>query len=203
MIGWRLPLLRILATRIVTDDRRMPSPLPTIQCRELRLWLRECFGGVTWGSVQGYAPLYRLESPGEALAPGRPHYPQMLDSLLSHQRNSLETIFPPLRDSSVVSWTQGVPCYTPDHNFIVGALPGHPSILVAGGDNESGVTHGPGLGRLLSDLVLERTPFVDPRRWQPARFGPNRYPTEESIELAMSKSFVVSSVHLREADSSL
>lgn len=203
MIGWRSPLLRIVATRIVTDNRALPSPLPTIQCRELRLWLRECFGGITWGSVQGYAPLHRLETPGETSPPGRPHFPRMLESLLDHQRNALERVFPPLRGSSIVSWSQGVPCYTPDHNFIVGSVPGHPSILMAGGDNESGVTHGPGLGRLVADLALGRKPFVDPRRWHPARFNSDSYPSEVSIESAMSKSFVVSSVHLRETNSSL
>jgi sarcosine oxidase, subunit beta len=202
MVDWRLPLLRILATRVVTDNRALPSPLPTVQCREFRLWLRECFGAITWGSAQGYAPLHRLEAHGEALPPGQPYYPQMLDSLLDQQRNSLERVFPPLRGSSVASWSQGVPCYTPDHNLIVGRVPQHPSILVAGGDNESGVTHGPGLGRLIADLALERPPFVDPRRWQPARFDSRSYPTEEAVESALAKSFVVSSVHLRDANSS-
>ncbi|MBL8584392.1 MAG: FAD-binding oxidoreductase, partial [Rhizobiaceae bacterium] len=39
-LGWRLPMLRVIATRVVTDDRGLPQTLPTIQCRELRLWLR-------------------------------------------------------------------------------------------------------------------------------------------------------------------
>jgi sarcosine oxidase subunit beta len=194
MVGSRVPLLRMLATRIVTDARGLSQPLPTIQCREFRLWLRESFGAITWGSVHGYTPLHRLESFGEALALGQPRYPQMLERLLEQQHDSLERVFPPLRGSRVASWSQGVPCYTPDHNLIAGRLPGHPSILLAGGDNESGVTHGPGLGRLIADLAAERAPFVDPTQWRCERFEPGSYPTEEAIEAAMSKSFVVGSV---------
>src|SRR5262249_31998237 len=153
MLGWRLPLLRMVATRIVTDNRGLPSTLPTVQCRELRLWLRESRGAITWGTVKGYAPLHRLEEGGKPpQAPGQPSYPELLERLLEHQRESLERVFPPLHGSKVASWAQGVPCYTPDNCLLIGAVPGHPRIVAAGGDNETGVTHGPGVGRVLAEL---------------------------------------------------
>ena len=193
MIGGRMPLYRMLATRIVTDDRGLPSHFPTIQCRELRLWLRESFGAVTWGTVAGYGPLHRWLAPGASLEPGQPRHPELLDALLTQQKSSLERIFPPLRGASIATWTQGVPCYTPDQNLICGRVPDHPSVLVMGGDNETGVTHGPGLGRFVAELALERTPFVNPERLRPERFNPSDYPTEASVESALAASFVVSS----------
>jgi sarcosine oxidase, subunit beta len=193
LIGGRMPLFRMLATRIVTDDRGLPSHFPTIQCRELRLWLRESFGAVTWGTVAGYGPLHRWLAPGTSLEPGQPHHPELLDALLAQQKNSLERIFPPLRGASVATWTQGVPCYTPDQNLICGRVPDHPSVFVMGGDNETGVTHGPGLGRFVTELALERTPFVNPGRLRPERFNPEDYPTEASVETALAASFLVSS----------
>jgi glycine/D-amino acid oxidase-like deaminating enzyme len=193
MIGWRMPLYRMLATRIVTDDRGLPSHFPTIQCRELRLWLRESFGAVTWGTVAGYGPLHQWLAPGASLEPGQPHHRELLEALLTQQKNSLERIFPPLRGASIATWTQGVPCYTPDQNLICGRVPDHPSVFVMGGDNETGVTHGPGLGRLVTELVLERTPFVSPGRLRPERFNPDDYPTEASVESALAASFLVSS----------
>jgi sarcosine oxidase, subunit beta len=193
MIGWRLPLFRMLATRIVTDDRGLASRYPTIQCRELRLWLRESLGAVTWGTVAGYAPLDRWLMPDASLELGQPHHPELLEALLIQQRESLERIFPALRGASVAAWTQGVPCYTPDQHLICGRLPDHPAIFVMGGDNETGVTHGPGLGRLLAELALERPPFINPERLRPGRFKPEDYPTDASVEAALAASFVVSS----------
>ena len=64
-LGWNMPLLRVVATRIVTNDRGLPSTIPTVQCRELRLWLRETFGAVMWGTGRHYKPLHRT---GEELA---------------------------------------------------------------------------------------------------------------------------------------
>jgi glycine/D-amino acid oxidase-like deaminating enzyme len=193
MIGGRVPLFRMLATRIVTDDRGLPSHLPTIQCRELRLWLRESFGAVTWGTVAGYGPLHRWLAPGASLEPGQPHHPELLEALRTQQKSSLERIFPALRGASIATWTQGVPCYTPDQNLICGRIPDHPSVFVMGGDNETGVTHGPGLGRFVTELALERTPFVNPGRLRPERFNPADYPTEAAVESALAASFVVSS----------
>jgi glycine/D-amino acid oxidase-like deaminating enzyme len=193
MIGWRMPLFRMLATRIVTDDRGLPSHFPTIQCRELRLWLRESFGAVTWGTVAGYSPLHQWLAPGADLEPGQPHHPKLLEALLTQQKNSLERIFPALRGASVATWTQGVPCYTPDQHLICGRVPDHSSIFVMGGDNETGVTHGPGLGRFVAELALERTPFINPERLRPGRFKPDDYPTEASVESALAASFLLSS----------
>ncbi|HEX4151796.1 MAG TPA: FAD-binding oxidoreductase [Steroidobacteraceae bacterium] len=191
-IGWQMPLYRMLATRIVTDDRGLASHFPTVQCRELRLWLRESFGAVTYGTVAGYAPLHRWLAPGESLEPGQLHRPELFEALVQ-QQSALERIFPPLRGASIATWTQGVPCYTPDQQLICGRIPDHPLLFVMGADNETGVTHGPGLGRLVAELALERTPFVDPGRMHPGRFAPDAYPTETSVETALAASLVVSS----------
>jgi sarcosine oxidase, subunit beta len=184
-LGWRLPLMRMAATRIVTDTRDLPSNLPTVQCREFRLWLRESFGAITWGTVEGYVPLHGLESASQALEPGRPNLPLLLERLKAHQKNALERVFPPLRGSTIVSWSQGIPCYTPDHNLIVGRVPRHPSVIAVGGDNESGVTHAPGLGRLIAEMALGRATFVDPHRFRLDRFAPEDYPTEAAVEKAL------------------
>jgi len=98
---------------------------------------------------------------------------------------TLGSIFPPLREAEIAAWAQGVPCYTPDSNPIVGRLPGHPAIVVCGGDNESGVTHGPGLGRLCSELLLGDDTFVDTTRFRPDRFDPDAFPDERDIEAAI------------------
>ncbi|ODT18843.1 MAG: FAD-dependent oxidoreductase [Mesorhizobium sp. SCN 65-12] len=182
-LGWNMPLLRVVATRIVTNDRGLPSTIPTVQCRELRLWLRETFGAVMWGTGRHYKPLHRT---GEELAdPGQPRNTQLMRETFEQESAELETVFPPLRGAELASWAQGVPCYTPDNALMVGKVPGHDNIVVVGGDNESGVTHGPGLGRLASELALGQTPFVSLDRFRVDRFDPAAFKSEADVEAAM------------------
>ncbi|WP_054310652.1 FAD-binding oxidoreductase [Mesorhizobium sp. 1M-11] len=182
-LDWRLPLLRVLATRVVTDNRGLPSTLPTVQCRELRLWLRETFGAIMWGTGSHYIPLHRLEE--TELEPGQPHNGELMQSMVDHQMARLQEVFPPLRDSKIASWSQGVPCYTPDLGLMVGHVPGHANIVVVGGDNETGVSHGPGLGRLATEILLDAPRFVDPRRFRIERYAREVFPTEQDVEAAM------------------
>lgn len=182
-LDWHLPLLRVLATRVVTDDRGLPSTLPTIQCRELRLWLRETFGAIMWGTGSHYTPMHRLEE--SDLEPGQPHNRELMQSMVDQQMEKLQDVFPPLRGSKVANWSQGVPCYTPDVGLMVGHVPGHANIVVAGGDNETGVSHGPGLGRLATEILLDAPRLVDPARFRIDRYARDAFPSEEDVEASM------------------
>jgi glycine/D-amino acid oxidase-like deaminating enzyme len=189
-VGCRLPLLRLLATRIVTGDLGLPPTIPTIQCREIPIWIREKAGGLTWGTTDGYRPMHALEAEGYSAPVGQPRRSDMVEALLARQHGDLEQIFPPLRGAGVESWSQGCPCYTPDNNLIVGPIAGHPRIIVAAGDNESGVTHGPGIGRLVSELALDAPAFVDPSPFRPDRFPAGKYPGEAAVEAALQQARV-------------
>lgn len=182
-LDWHLPLLRVLATRVVTDDRGLPSTLPTVQCRELRLWLRETFGAIMWGTGSHYTPLHRLEQ--TEFEPGQPHNGELMQSMVDHQMARLQEVFPPLRGSKVASWAQGIPCFTPDLGLTVGHVPGHANVVVVGGDNETGVSHGPGLGRLAAEILLDTPRFVDPVRFRVERYAKEAFPTEEDVEAAL------------------
>lgn len=182
-LGWQLPLLRVVATRIVTDNRGLPSTIPTVQCRELRLWLREAFGAVMWGTGRHYQPLYKTAD--SDIEPGQPHNLELMQATSEQELAELQTIFPPLRGSKIASWAQGVPCYTPDNSLVVGKVPGSDNVVIAGGDNESGVTHGPGLGRLACELALGQTPFVSPGRFRVDRYASDAFKSEAEVEAAM------------------
>ncbi|WP_273691983.1 NAD(P)/FAD-dependent oxidoreductase [Ketogulonicigenium vulgare] len=179
--GYAMPLLRVVATRIRTEGRGLPAVSPTIQCRELRLWLRECFGAVLWGTGVGYRPWYQLQGEGTAAPQGRQSFPELLEILKENQRDVLEGYFPPLRGAGVEQWVQGIACYTPDNNLIVGRVPGTSRVTVAGGDNESGVSHGPGMGRLAAEIATARATITNPHRFRPERFDKGQFPTEAAV----------------------
>ncbi len=60
---------------------------------------------------------------------------------------------------------------TPDHNPILGAVPGVPGLYVAAGFSGHGFMHGPIAGRLVAELILGRTPSIDISPFAPDRFA--------------------------------
>jgi D-amino-acid dehydrogenase len=57
-----------------------------------------------------------------------------------------------------------------DDSPLLGPLPGVPNVFVATGHGADGLLLGPISGRLVADLILGRTPEVDPTPFSPARF---------------------------------
>jgi D-amino-acid dehydrogenase len=58
----------------------------------------------------------------------------------------------------------------PDTLPVIGALPEHPSILLGFGNGHLGLTQSAAMGRLIADLVDDRTPSIDIAACRPDRF---------------------------------
>ncbi len=190
-LGERLPLVPVVATRMVTDDVGVPSDLPTIQCRELELWIRELHGAWSWGVGSAYRRLSRIDGIDAGI--GRPVSQELIDAQLASQPQVAE-VFPSLRGEPPVATIQGIPTYSADGNLYAGAIPAVPGLYVLAGDNESGVTHGPGMGRLVAELALGGEPFVDPRSFRPDRTRPQDFPDEDAAAAAMAGDRVADAV---------
>ncbi|MDO1529359.1 FAD-dependent oxidoreductase [Fulvimonas sp. R45] len=79
---------------------------------------------------------------------------------------------PALRELQAIrAWTGFRPA-TPDGRPYLGAVPGHADLWVAAGHEGLGVTTAPGSARLLLDLILGRTPAIDPAPYAPSRVLP-------------------------------
>jgi len=187
----RLPLLPVLATRIVTDDRDVPETMPTIQCPELRLWIRGADGAFTWGTLAGYEPLYEFGLEDGSVPPELPRREDVLERLLDAQPAVAE-VFPTLAGARVERWLQGIINYTPDGNLIIGHVPGFANAVVLAGDNESGVSHGPAMGRVGAELLCDAEPLVDLEPMRPDRFAPSDFPDARSVleQIRASGSFL-------------
>lgn len=183
-VGHRLPLLRVVATRVVSPPSGVPRSLPTVMVPDLYgLWLRSHRGGLTWGNGHGYSFSYELAGPiGDG---ARPHRPELVDRLSEILVPRLRDLVP-AHDLSIAHWLQGIPCMTPDRRFLAGPVPEVAGLFVLGGDNEAGVTHGPGLGRLVAELVdTGGSDWVDPAPYRLDRFEPGRFATERDVAEAM------------------
>jgi sarcosine oxidase subunit beta len=92
---------------------------------------------------------------------------------------------PRLSTARIRQATHGAPCYTADLKPLIGELPSTPGLYVLAGDNYAGVTHAPGAGRLLAELVMgARELSVDPYPYRPERFD-NDYRNEAEVVAGM------------------
>ena len=96
--------------------------------------------------------------------------PRDRDVLTAHAGALLDVI-PRLGEAQVVGGTAGVPTYTPDGHFVVGALPGLAGAFVATGCCAHGIAGSGGVGRALAEAVTGDTPTLDPQPMAPGRFG--------------------------------
>ncbi|QHC57731.1 FAD-binding oxidoreductase [Rathayibacter sp. VKM Ac-2760] len=180
-LGRRLPFARVVASRLTTAPFGLPH-LPTLMLPELGgLWVREHLGGLTYGNGVGYEPL------GESAADRRPQRTDLVEAMDAHLTPLLSRLIPAAADAlRQAEWTQGVVSYTADRRFLAGQIPELPGLFVAAGDNESGVTHGPGLGRLVAELVLTgRSTLGDAARYAPSRFAAREFADEAAVRAAM------------------
>ena len=180
-VGWKLPLLPFVATRFVTEDVGLSPTMPTLQGKDFPLWIRESDGGFTWGTTPGTAPAHRLGTGWTShVAPERT-YSHLVEAMAA-DTGRVAKVFPALEGARVVHTIQGMPVYTVDRQFFVGDVPSCAGLWAVGGDNESGVSHAPGLGRLIADLVTDsHTPICDAALYRLDRFAPTDYPDAEAV----------------------
>lgn len=182
----RLPLIPMVATRFVSEFAGLSPDMPTTQCPELHLWLRALDGAFSWGGGFAYRLLSALRDEGLEFGYGRPIAPSLLEAQHAEQETIAE-VFPALSGLSTVETIQGVPVYTVDGGLYIGAVPGIEGLWALAGDSESGITHGPGMGKLLAQLIVGETPFADPGPFRLDRVDPAAYPDETSMVAAMAE----------------
>ncbi len=185
-VGHRLPLIPMVATRCVSEPAGLPPQMPTVQCMELGLWLRELHGAFSWGGGFAYRLLSALEDEGLDFGYGRPVAPSLIEAQHAHQPNVAE-VFPALADLSTVESIHGVPVYTVDGGLYIGSVPGLDGLWALAGDSESGITHAPGMGRLIAEMITSEAPFVDPTPFRLDRVDPAAYPDEASLVASMAE----------------
>jgi sarcosine oxidase subunit beta len=78
---------------------------------------------------------------------------------------------PALLDMGIAGGLKGYYEVTPDHNALVGESPDVARFLYATGFSGHGFLQGPAIGEIVRDLVLGRTPFVDPTALAVERFA--------------------------------
>ena len=83
----------------------------------------------------------------------------------------LVEVVPGLDDAPIVGGTAGLPTFTPDGQFVVGALDGAAGLLVASGCCAHGIAGAGGVGRAVAEAVVDDTPTIERAPLSASRFG--------------------------------
>lgn len=185
LVDRRLPLVPMVAGRFVSEVAGLPPDMPTVQCPELHLWLRELHGAFSWGGGFAYRLVSALRAEGLEFGYERPVSPSLLRAQDAAQE-TVADVFPALSGLSTRETIQGIPVYTADGGLYIGPVPGVDGLWALAGDSESGITHGPGMGRLIAELIVGADPFTDPEPFRLDRVDPAAYPDEASMVAAMA-----------------
>jgi glycine/D-amino acid oxidase-like deaminating enzyme len=67
----------------------------------------------------------------------------------------LEPVMPVLKKAEVDEIRSGTVSVTPDSHFILDEVPGRKGLYVMTGCQEAGITHGPALGKMMAELLVD------------------------------------------------
>jgi glycine/D-amino acid oxidase-like deaminating enzyme len=136
------------------------------------IYLREERGGllIGGGTAGQTFPSYRAINPSDP--PPAEDVP--VDRAYSARQALplLERAMPILHDADVDQTRGCLPGYTDDRKFILGLVPGQPGLSVFCACHEGGVTHGPGIGRSLAELIVDGQTTWDITPYRLERFAP-------------------------------
>lgn len=191
MAGARLPLFPTHVCRFVTEPLGIAGDLPLILLTDYHgLYLREDAGGLLIGSDQTLMHGPALEhhaatahglGEGDALPEDVRDLPGDLARYNEWAARDLQGVIPALRNFKVKEVRHGLPARTPDMRPVLGELPEAGGCYIIGGDNECGVTRGPGLGRLLAEQIMQGHATQEASALRPGRWHSPRVPGRHLI----------------------
>jgi 4-methylaminobutanoate oxidase (formaldehyde-forming) len=166
--GARVPAFAVRHQAWVTAPMAWLTPaFPVVRVPDRLAYLRPEVGGLMLGFFET-TPLGVDVGAGSEFSVAAT--PRDGDVLTAHAPGLMEVV-PGLADAPVVGGTAGVPTYTPDGHFVVGALPGVAGLFVATGCCAHGVAGSGGVGRALAEAVTGEAATLDPAPMAPGRFG--------------------------------
>jgi 4-methylaminobutanoate oxidase (formaldehyde-forming) len=153
---------------------------PIVRFTEPQVYCRPEAGGLLVGGY-GYRPLsFEMDRfpPGfeiPALEADQVYYRQLTDAA--------SRVLPCLRNAVVAQERRGLPTMSPDGRILVGEPNGVKGLIVASACLVGGIERSPGMGRLVSEIVTGRPPFVPLEALHLDRFG-DEYANDATLRAA-------------------
>lgn len=164
--AWSRPLLHrlnvvcpghpIVETRFVTQSLPgVDSTMPLLLFTDGHgFYIREEHGGLLIGGHDPEPlPADRFVDPDNP-PPAKQLVPDQAYRVRQYLRD-IEPVMPIVKRAEISQITSGLPTFTQDRRFVADRVPGYQGLYIITACQEAGITHGPGLGRLMSELIVD------------------------------------------------
>lgn len=171
-VGFPLPMAPVRSHYWMTEpDELYGGEHPVTILPDAAAYTRPEVGGLLLGVQEPNSATFNArELPDDpaAFSPtkGEEHWNVLTDSY-----DAVARFFPGIQDAKFSNYVCGLSSYTPDGEIILGPVPGVNGFYAAAGACGSGIALSAGIGDVISDLALGRTPAFDISSFRPDRFG--------------------------------
>ncbi|NXI07834.1 M2GD protein, partial [Irena cyanogastra] len=176
MIGLQHPLIPVhhqyVVTSTIPEVKALKTELPVIRDLEGSYYLRQERDGLLFGPYESEEKMKLQESwvtNGVPPGFGKELFESDLDRIMEHIEAAMEMV-PVLRKADIINTIAGPITYSPDILPMVGPHQGVRNYWVAIGFGY-GIIHAGGMGKYLSDWILEGEPPFDLIEVDPNRYG--------------------------------
>lgn len=169
--GKRCPANPVAEIRYTTKPLAAITPdMPLLIFSDYGFYIREERGGLLIGGGDPEPAL-----PDRRIDPSHPPWAAALNLTEAHRVRrhitEIEDIMPALKEAEIDVVAGGIPTFTSDLHFIADAVPGSKGLFVIAGCQEAGITHGPALGLMMSELVSTGKTSIDRQAFRLSRFA--------------------------------
>jgi sarcosine dehydrogenase len=147
----------------------VPGDLPVVRVPDASVYIRPEVGGLMLGGFEARPKAFLMADLPETFE--IEHTEKDL-GVLEELAGGLTRVFPELAGAPVLKGCAGLPTFTPDGNYLLGAVPTVRGLFVAAGCNAIGIAGSLLVGEWLSELVMEGATRDDTRSQALDRFGP-------------------------------
>jgi 4-methylaminobutanoate oxidase (formaldehyde-forming) len=158
----------------------LPADLPVVRVPDASVYIRPEVGGLMLGGFEASPRAFRMTD----LPPTfEIEHTERDLGVLEELAGGLTQAFPALAGVPVLKGCAGLPTFTPDGAYLLGAVPGHAGLYVAAGCNAMGIAGSLPVGEWLAELVLEGRTRADISSQSLTRFG-ERYADQGRLRTA-------------------
>lgn len=147
----------------------VPASLPVVRVPDASVYIRPEVGGLMLGGFEARPKAFAMAD--LPLTFEIEHTEKDL-GVLEELAGGLTRAFPALAGAPVLKGCAGLPTFTPDGNYLLGAVPSARGLWVAAGCNAIGIAGSLLVGEWLSEMVLEGRTRADTSSQALDRFGP-------------------------------
>lgn len=144
------------------------SGLPILNDPDANIYMREDLGGLLVGCFEPDAKPLPVEKLPAEFSFGR--LPEDWDHVAPYMSNAIKRV-PALESTEIRLLMNGPESFTPDGSLLIGEAPELSSFYVLAGFNSGGVAMSAGMGRTLSEWIVDGEPSLDMSRYDIRRFG--------------------------------